>query len=86
MTKQFPHLTTQIKGRTIAEQPIVFFLKNEDCELIIFTDGFYTIIGKDKNGLIGFVKEKTLPVNIKKILLTGETLKNLSKMKLLNKW
>jgi len=86
MTKQFPHLTTQIKGKTIAEQPFVFFFKeNEDYGLIVFTDEFYSIIGKDKNGIIGLIKEKNLPINMKKAL-NKKALSTISKMNLLKKW
>ena len=87
MKKQFPHLTTKIKGRTIKEQPILISGLNN--EMIIFTDGYYSILGKDKNlDYFGFLREKDLPKEIKRELKQkGKTsiLASLKKGKFLQK-
>lgn len=52
--RKFPHLTSQIRGRIIKEQPITFMDKDYDKEfhIIIYEDDFYSVIGKSKDNLL----------------------------------
>ena len=51
MKQKFPHLTSQIKGKTLKDQPISNpdADYNKDFHILVFNDGYYSVNGLSKD-------------------------------------